>query len=1042
MKLLLICLWASIFVKEIGGEQSGSLVFGNNDVKFGINPLERNDRQFIPTLVLHKRLPWAARVMFPLINSKYKIELSDAPISSSSDEISTFTRVKTLFPILNHPWVRPVLQKLSPIWQKVIFWIKSHTHWYIFALKAFIGVNIALAIIRRVAHWYTGIAEYEILLDKEDHDYQLFGAHFDGHGLKLLSNLDSDLVNSLGYEKVFQRLCTAISRPCFPHAMKQYAVETGGEIAEILSDLDLRVRQLRRKVASASRSESSSSSSKLYRLQQESFVINTLQQALTMLSAAQADAYLRSTRMSLLSEANTCEDLLRTWREKIAQKSQTLRIPFVQSILARIIGFSTTARLRTWSKMRQERRQTCNSNNTTASSQNDVNQSSGIEDIPLEDLEQGYPVSDDSLHTSGISFQNMLTALNAREKVLVLEELLASFYATAGDIQSHLQSLEGVMISVKKRESRQTTAQEESNSNSQENMFLQPVENWITRAADLSQRTVDLLSFQHDYHQTDEDEHHKMQAKKTSFGHNGKAQTLLHRDTLALLCLMCSEAYDHYASTNVLVATVVLPYSAKAVVESGLLQQHTLDSTFQTFAAVAAPGQSVKFYPWTMVDHTIQSAFLNDDNNHEDDHVHHESAASALWMREVRYKVNQSSQNNHAFAFLGGGPKHHEAEQVWIQVVNTSPYLTQHEGDDNGLQAQEQQIKEAATSEKYLMATFQDFSNASSHFIACNATTRWSISSSNTSHSKLKVTLDLQVKSSLYRFFVASAVLDETKRMVDSWRQQLLTRLEQQEQGKENNSEDVKNVIAVMNKLRQEKLQRWQQHQQASIQQEEAVQSTAVILPSTTRQAEEEVNQFRLIADSSIRNNSSNSPSVRLKGGGSQSQQQPSTSQTSTAIRAYHSPHLHRLQQLLLQHEQHIHHLRGHWRRSGSILRDLQSSPTLFAQNLQRLGLQKRSQQGVLAVLRWRVILSLAFWTSLAVAGFELNKRSEDISWGMDVLIKNVRDFVDRRITTPTLSIVNDVILNKKMKITDQAALLDAQRSLRAMIYDFLLQHW
>lgn len=38
-------------------------------------------------------------------------------------------------------------------------------------------------------------------------------------------------------------------------------------------------------------------------------------------------------------------------------------------------------------------------------------------------------------------------------------------------------------------------------------------------------------------------------------------------------------------------------------------------------------------------------------------------------------------------------------------------------------------------------------------------------------------------------------------------------------------------------------------------------------------------------------------------------------------------------------------------------------------------------------------------------------------------------------------SILNDVILNKKMKITDPAALVDAKRSLRSMLYDFLLQN-
>ena len=38
-------------------------------------------------------------------------------------------------------------------------------------------------------------------------------------------------------------------------------------------------------------------------------------------------------------------------------------------------------------------------------------------------------------------------------------------------------------------------------------------------------------------------------------------------------------------------------------------------------------------------------------------------------------------------------------------------------------------------------------------------------------------------------------------------------------------------------------------------------------------------------------------------------------------------------------------------------------------------------------------------------------------------------------------SILNDVVLNKRVSITDQAALKDAKRSLSVMLYDFLLQH-
>ena len=42
---------------------------------------------------------------------------------------------------------------------------------------------------------------------------------------------------------------------------------------------------------------------------------------------------------------------------------------------------------------------------------------------------------------------------------------------------------------------------------------------------------------------------------------------------------------------------------------------------------------------------------------------------------------------------------------------------------------------------------------------------------------------------------------------------------------------------------------------------------------------------------------------------------------------------------------------------------------------------------------------------------------------------------------TPTISIMNDVILNRRVTILDKEALIDAKRSLSVMLNDFLQQH-
>lgn len=103
------------------------------------------------------------------------------------------------------------------------------------------------------------------------------------------------------------------------------------------------------------------------------------------------------------------------------------------------------------------------------------------------------------------------------------------------------------------------------------------------------------------------------------------------------------------------------------------------------------------------------------------------------------------------------------------------------------------------------------------------------------------------------------------------------------------------------------------------------------------------------------------------------------------------------------------------------------------------------------------MLLRLGFWMSVMLAGFELNRRSTDISWGAEVVASNVKDFIERRLTTPTVrsgypvpvshpiltlfrSILNDIVLNKRTSLTDKEALKDAKRSLGAMLNDYLLQ--
>lgn len=109
------------------------------------NPLSDESlqiREFIPEKVLHKRLPWSAKLLLrffknPLTKSK-KETFPAQPLSSTT----TMSRVKLLFPFLDHPWIKPILEKLSPVGKSVLIWIRMNKDIFLAGAKVFAGVYI------------------------------------------------------------------------------------------------------------------------------------------------------------------------------------------------------------------------------------------------------------------------------------------------------------------------------------------------------------------------------------------------------------------------------------------------------------------------------------------------------------------------------------------------------------------------------------------------------------------------------------------------------------------------------------------------------------------------------------------------------------------------------------------------------------------------------------------------------------------------------------------------------------------------------------
>jgi len=151
----------------------------------------------------------------------------------------------------------------------------------------------------------------------------------------------------------------------------------------------------------------------------------------------------------------------------------------------------------------------------------------------------------------------------------------------------------------------------------------------------------------------------------------------------------------------------------------------------------------------------------------------------------------------------------------------------------------------------------------------------------------------------------------------------------------------------------------------------------------------------------------------------------------------------------LLQRQQHnleqlernffIH--RTQWRASGVVLKELRKSPQAFNDHLASVGLKRKTRRGILGLFRPRFLLRLGFWSGVSLGTLEITKKSNKLSWQLEVIAGHAQSFFLRRVVSPMKSIVNDVVFNRRTSITDREALQDAKRSLKAMIYDFLCKH-
>ncbi|KAJ1443991.1 hypothetical protein B484DRAFT_389157, partial [Ochromonadaceae sp. CCMP2298] len=108
--------------------------------------------------------------------------------------------------------------------------------------------GLGFFLIRKLSNWYSGMAEYELLLDEKDFLYQSQGMTLHGIGASLIASLNQTALQTLKLDSLCGKIVLALDRPCFPQMMRQYCEQQGRANAVLLSELDQRIRVCRRRV--------------------------------------------------------------------------------------------------------------------------------------------------------------------------------------------------------------------------------------------------------------------------------------------------------------------------------------------------------------------------------------------------------------------------------------------------------------------------------------------------------------------------------------------------------------------------------------------------------------------------------------------------------------------------------------------------------------------------------------------------------------------------------------------------------------------------
>ena len=186
-----------------------------------------------------KMLPWQAslilKALFPNRHGNGgKNGVTVPPPTAITSWGSSLTRGRKWMNTRSGKFFANGLQMMEQGARRLYEQFALHRRSLVVGLQGLLIAAVVLAVLRRLGNWYKGMAEYELLLDSTDYEYQAYGGCFNGIGSSLMSSMNMTAISEYRYTHLMRRLVDSLDVPCFPVAMKSFASETGRDVALLL----------------------------------------------------------------------------------------------------------------------------------------------------------------------------------------------------------------------------------------------------------------------------------------------------------------------------------------------------------------------------------------------------------------------------------------------------------------------------------------------------------------------------------------------------------------------------------------------------------------------------------------------------------------------------------------------------------------------------------------------------------------------------------------------------------------------------------------